>query len=47
MKLSRSLSVALVLFAGCNSATKAEPYKIAKTPNPNIYDTAHPQIFDT
>jgi len=26
---------------------KAEPYKIAKTPNPNAYDTAHPQIFDT
>jgi hypothetical protein len=26
---------------------RAEPYKIAKTPNPNSADTAHPQTFDT
>jgi hypothetical protein len=25
---------------------KAEPYRIAKTPNPNTYDSSHPQIFD-
>jgi hypothetical protein len=26
---------------------QSQPYKIAKTPNPNTYDTSHPQIFDT